>query len=398
MEQQNNSSKVTLICDFNVGPFGHNLGYIQNFYTFLQSNSSNQHFHFLLNPKAKEVFKVSPPNNNLTLDFVEDSTFQSFENENPKIKFENQWNFIVEFGNNLGIERLILMMFDPYQECIGKSITPFKISTIYFLAHYRFTKPNAGFIEKSKLWFRRKRKEWIIKRALRNKNLDRIYILNDKKAVKDANNSIKNVFYYLSDPILDYPPKEDLLIRKKHQIENSKTIFLIFGAIDERKNITNLLKAFQQLPNKIAEKSSLLIIGKVEKVFNSHFEELIASTNKIQPNLNLIIENRFVDDGEMESYFSQSDVILRMNLNYFNSSGVLGNAAKYNKPSLVSDYGLVAELTKTYHLGKLANPENIDEIKSVITDFIENPQLLKIDGSEFYNVHHKDNIFKELIR
>jgi glycosyltransferase involved in cell wall biosynthesis len=386
-----------LICDFNVGPFGHNLGYIQNFYQYIKSNQTETQFVFLLNSKAKEVFKVPAQFANIQVEFVEENLFNSFDDSNQNQKFLNQWNYIVDYGIKNQISRLILMMFDAYQNCIGNSITPFKISTIYFLAYYRMSKPNAGLIEKTQLWLRKMRKKWIIKKALKNQSLDRVYILNDEKAVEEGNSTIQNVFRYLSDPILEYPQKEGLVIREKHKISDNKIIFLIFGAIDERKNVTNLLKAFQQISSEKAAKSTLLVIGKVEKVFQEHFVKLISDTKNLKPELQLITENRFVDDEEMESYFSQSDVILRMNLNYFNSSGVLGNAAKYNKPSLVSDYGLVAELTQNYHLGKLANPENIVEIKDALIEFIENPTSRNIDGTTFSNLHHKDNIYKSLL-
>lgn len=386
-----------LICDFNVGPYGHNLGYIQNFYNYIKSNPDNRQYIFLLNPKAKEVFKVPAQFANIQVEFVDENLFNSLYDSNLNQTFLNQWNFIVEYGKKHQISRLILMMFDAYQNCIGNTTTPFKISTIYFLAYYRMSKPNAGLIEKTQLWLRKMRKKMIVKRALKNENLDRIYILNDEKAVEEGNRTIKKVFKYLSDPIFEYTQKEGLFIRVKHQIPDNKIIFLIFGAIDDRKNVTNLLKAFQQIPREKAAKSTLLIIGKVEKVFQEHFNKLISETKKLRSELQLITENRFVDDEEMESYFSQSDVILRMNLNYFNSSGVLGNAAKYNKPSLVSDYGLVAELIETYKLGKLANPENIEEIKTKLIDFIDTPSSRNIDGTTFSNLHHKDNIFKTLL-
>jgi glycosyltransferase involved in cell wall biosynthesis len=384
-----------LICDFNVGPYGHNLGYIQNFYQYIKSNPDERQYIFLLNPKAREVFKIQTKVANIKVEFLEESLFNSFDVNNNK--FQNQWNYIVEYGTKNNVSRLILMMFDAYQNCIGNSTTPFKISTIYFLAYYRMSKPKAGLIEKTQLWIRKMRKKWIVRRALKNLNLDRIYILNDEKAVEEGNRTIKNVFRYLSDPILDYPKKENLIIREKHQISNEKVIFLIFGAIDERKNVTNLLKAFQKISKENSSKSALLIIGKVEKEFINQFEKLINETQNINSELQIITENRFVDDEEMESYFSQSDVILRMNLNYFNSSGVLGNAAKYNKPSLVSDYGLVAELTQTHKLGKLANPENIEEITIHLTEFIINPESRIIDDSSFYKLHHKDNIYKTLL-
>ncbi|MCU0325517.1 MAG: glycosyltransferase, partial [Spirosomaceae bacterium] len=223
------------------------------------------------------------------------------------------------------------------------------------------------------------------------------FILNDHKAVAELNNSYQKVFHYLPDPAFDYPFKAGLEIRKHHNIDSIRVIFLIFGAIDNRKNVINILRAFQSLAPEIAQKAALLIIGKVAGFYVNEFSNEIKKTKAIQPNLALVTESRFVDDEEMESYFSQSDVILRMNVNFFASSGIVGSAAKFDKPLIVSDYGLVAEQIIEHKLGKLANPENVEEITASIIEFIEKPELRKVDGQAFYRSHDRDFTIKTLL-
>jgi hypothetical protein len=79
-----------------------------------------------------------------------------------------------------------------------------------------------------------------------------------------------------------------------------------------------------------------------------------------------------------------------MIINFFASSGILGMAAKHNKPSIVSNYGVVADLTQEYKLGKIVDPMNTNSLTILFQDFIENQKAWKIDGQPYYHDHNTD--------
>jgi glycosyltransferase involved in cell wall biosynthesis len=89
----------------------------------------------------------------------------------------------------------------------------------------------------------------------------------------------------------------------------------------------------------------------------------------------------------MESTFMQSDVILRMNINFFGSSGIVGQAANHNKPCIVSDNGVMAEQVEKYKLGKIIDPYDINAIKETIIYFLQDPAVRKINGSHYRQTH-----------
>ncbi|MFN3850072.1 MAG: glycosyltransferase [Spirosomataceae bacterium] len=390
--------KKILISDFRINRFGHNLGWIQNVYDYLKNNPDGNHYSFLLNPDAKNSFQIPTDTAQIKTFLVPDSDFATMEAvSNPPKRFKLQWEYIKSFGEKLGIDKLIVMEMDMYLKPIGDSGTSFKISGIWFQPYYRIQTVSSSLSEKVKILLQRIRKRALIWWTIHHKNFDKVFILNDHKAVAELNYYYQKVFHYLPDPAFDYPFKEGLEVRKYHNIDSNRVVFLIFGAIDNRKNVINILRAFQSLSPEIAQKAALLIIGKVAGFYVDEFSAEIEKTRSVQPNLSLITESRFVDDEEMESYFSQSDVILRMNVNFFASSGIVGSAAKFNKPLIVSDYGLVAEQIIEHKLGKLANPDNIEEIKTALIDYIEKPELRNVDGQEFYRTHDRDFTIKTLL-
>ena len=101
----------------------------------------------------------------------------------------------------------------------------------------------------------------------------------------------------------------------------------------------------------------------------------------------MVTLDSFISDSEMESTFSQSDVILRMNLNFYGSSGVVGNAANHNKPCIVSSYGVMADQVNKYHMGKIINPTDINEIRNTLIFYFKNPQSRIINGEKYRESH-----------
>ena len=111
----------------------------------------------------------------------------------------------------------------------------------------------------------------------------------------------------------------------------------------------------------------------------------------------IIENNEFVSNDEMNALFQSSSLVLRMNINYFASSGIIGMAAKYNKPSLVSNYGVVADLTKAYSLGKEEDPLDITALSNHFIDFIGNPDDWKINGSSYCENHSMSKFVTTLL-
>ena len=387
-----------LITDFNIQLNGHHLGHVQNILNFLAENPNKNQYFFLLNPLPTGTIKLKNTSN-IHLNFLSEDEYKNAQEQKSifsRSKFE--WEIIENSAKKLGIHHLILMDLDAYQIAIGSAKQNFKISGIWFQPFSRIEPPtDANLKEKLSVNLRKVRKSLTMRWCSQNNKLGKIFIFNDSPVVEKMNKQFGNHFAYLPDPVYDYPIKENFDIREIYKIDEEKVIFLIFGAIDGKKNVVNILKAFQKLSAEESKNTCLLIIGKVINSYKEILEKALEETRNIQPKLQIITENNFVENDEMEAFFAQSDVVLRMNVNFFASSGIIGIAAKHNKPSLVSDNGLVAELTEKYNLGIMENPENIEGIAEKLRYFLENPATRKIDGQEYYQKHDCISFAKTLL-
>ncbi|AWV98944.1 glycosyltransferase [Arcticibacterium luteifluviistationis] len=371
-----------LIVDLNIQLDGHKIGFVQQTLNWLAKNQPEHKgtFHFLVNTELQ-----IPESANIKVEVLKPHTTANFEAKTALKKYKKQWDFIKLKAGQFDAQRIVLMEFDIYQVAIGNdSKTGFDISGIWFRPYFRQVSLSKSIIPTIKFKIAKWRKQAMFRLALRNKNLHQIFILNDKVTVNAINEKHGERLFYLPDPVFNYDISETIDIRKKYGIDKSKAIFLIFGHIDDRKNVVNILKSLEALPKEMQSEIVLLMIGKVGREYKPVLEEAL---NKSRCNFQILQNDKFVSDDEMEALFAQSDLILRMNVNFFASSGIIGMAAKYNKPSLVSNYGIVADLTKEYELGLEVNPEDITAISKKFSDFINSENKWKIDGQQYYKDH-----------
>ncbi len=375
---------TTLIVDLNISLDGHKIGFMQEIFEYLKKHNKTNRYCFLSN------IPIDKSKNDLVWNYV----VKSRTTKSIVAKYQDQLNVIFKKAAEINALEIILMELDVYQLALGKQmILPFKISGIWFRPFFRQEFTGTAFKDKFLYLLNKTKKKWLLKTVLKNPNIDRIFILNDQKSVDYYNKNFLNVFHYLPDPIFNTSQPEVINIKEFYGIPFSNKVFLIFGILDERKNIVNIIDAFDRLPHKERNNSTLLMVGKVSDANKEILNEAITEKKN---NFQVIIRDEFVQDSHMEALFDQSDLILRMNVNYFASSGVIGMAAKYNKPSLVSNYGLVEELTLAHKLGFSANPSNISEIRDKLIDFTHNPEKWQIDGTR-YTAEHSTKAFVETL-
>ncbi len=204
----------------------------------------------------------------------------------------------------------------------------------------------------------------------------------------------------LYHPIYDmFKPDPSLNVSKiKEELNLNKYVFLFFGFIREYKGLHNVIRSFEKLAEE-RDDVSLLIVGesfwntlakdkfstKIKQKFFDSAKKLIFKNSKnerdYQP-LNLIAQlgienkvtviNEYVPNNEVNKYFQVSDCNLLFYLNA-TPSGVESIAYNFQLPSLATKVGHFPETIVDGFNGYLAEPENIDSMKSVMQKFIANP-------------------------
>ncbi|AFK01579.1 glycosyl transferase group 1 [Emticicia oligotrophica DSM 17448] len=388
-----------IICDIYVRLVGHNLGHIQNILRFLETSPSNNEYVFLLNPEAKAIPSIKTSSKNVTITFFTDEEFAPFTTGMSIIKSTQIiWKHITRYTNEYKADKVIMMMLDMFQHTIGSTRFPAQLTGILFSPYPRVIPQDSTLRSKQKYTITKARKLFTTWWMCRNSQLKKVFIFNDLETIKTMNETMgTNIFTYLPDPVYDYPTRQDLIIREKYQIPLHKKILLAFGYIDEKKNVVNLLKALQDLSAEEASNICLLVVGKIRA---EHHDALMESLNKakeLRPELQVAMESRFVDDDEMEAYVNQSDIISVAYINFFASSGVIGLAARHNKPVLATKFGVVGDLTREYGLGFTVDGFNPGEIKSAMIDFLKGKNAYPERASVFVSKHSSEKFIKTLL-
>jgi len=265
---------------------------------------------------------------------------KSYEIKNVKtIPYDKKISSYTETGEILldickknQVGKLFFLNIDPYQFVIGGSkfrSSKIQISGIYFHPYHRIESDSV------KNGLKKIRKRFQIKWMLRNKNISKVYILDDQLDGIILDQKLQ----YLPDPIV-FPASKQSIWNDEGTVK-----ILAFGSIIKRKSLEVLIKAVSKLDS---TNYLLHIVGKGEDLYVSSLNRLI---NEKQSKSRIEIENRFVSDLEKDELFRSADIISMVYKNFYGSSGALGHAAAYGKRVIVSDKGLIKYLTDRFNLG-----------------------------------------------
>lgn len=206
---------------------------------------------------------------------------------------------------------------------------------------------------------------------LRKKQLKRIFVLNNQKAVEFYNDAIAKKFILLPEPIDDIIVNPNFNLRKHYGIAQNKKILLHFGVLNENKGIFEIIEAIDLLPTKYLEKVTLIIAGKTSnKNFSAKTKNLVSRVDKIKRNA-IILDIRFIEEKNKANYFNDSDLILVPYNRPDCSSGIFGYALKFKKLMIGPKDGLLSELIKNNNAG-IASDCSSEAIKDNIVRFLEN--------------------------
>ena len=163
----------------------------------------------------------------------------------------------------------------------------------------------------------------------------------------------------------DFPQREldrrIKVLKNKYDLDD-KIIFSSLGFQSPYKGTDIILKAWGSLSDELKKKSKLLIVGKNKGI----------SFTSIEGDQSVVIENRFIDNAEFQSFLCISDVVLLPYRN-ISQSGLLLSAIGEKKPVIVSNVGGLAEALDIASIGWIMKEISSDELKSLFTELIKNP-------------------------
>ncbi|MFT7345181.1 MAG: glycosyltransferase involved in cell wall biosynthesis [Lentimonas sp.] len=208
--------------------------------------------------------------------------------------------------------------------------------------------------------------------------------------IKELNPKVKTTFcahpnYMQFGEVL---PQEEA--RKQLGIKEDAKVLLFFGLIRDYKGLHVLLNAFDG----IGDEYRLIIAGECYGDFSEYEKRIKSMTNS-----NAVrVDNRFIGDDEVATYFSSANLCV---LPYLTAtqSGVTAIANQFELPSLVTRVGALAETIEHNKNGLLCEPNDVVDLrKQIVNYFSKNKeQDLRKNLSIFNRENSWANFSKKLI-
>ncbi|HOW14591.1 glycosyltransferase [Methanosarcina sp.] len=203
---------------------------------------------------------------------------------------------------------------------------------------------------------------------LLRKNLD-AYITHsesDKQLVAERYAISPDKIHVIPHGLYDqYGKLLDIKEARKNLSINDEFVILSFGLIRKYKGIPYLIRAFEQLPSEILEKSRLLIVGEIWE----DRKELLDQINASPAHDKITLIDEYVPDDRVSLYFSAADVVVLPYLRA-SQSGIAHIAMSFGKPVVVSEVGGLKESMAGYEGTFFVPPGDIESIREAILSFL----------------------------
>jgi glycosyltransferase involved in cell wall biosynthesis len=341
--------------------------------------------------------------NNIKLIAISSEDNKNLRNQtNSFNKIFQEWKIFCKYAEILHPQHSLLMYFDHFQLPLmlgGKP--PCSFSGIYFRPTFHYKK----FTNYSSHWkdkIRQLRQRLVLSIVLQNQQIQNLFCLDPFaiESIQSLSNRVKVL--HLPDPVntLAYKNVEVEGLKTSLNIERGRKVFLLFGRLDKRKGIHQLLEAILQISPDYAKSICLLLIGEVPINEQEEINKQVQNIDKSLP-VQVILRNDFIPECDIPRYFKISDVILAPYQRHVGMSGILLHASAASKPVLASDYGLMGEIVNHYRLGLTIDSTQPDAIANGIVQFVnKNPQdLYDINqAQEFASKHHSHYFADTLIK
>ncbi|NJL56496.1 glycosyltransferase, partial [bacterium] len=109
-------------------------------------------------------------------------------------------------------------------------------------------------------------------------------------------------------------------LRQRLGIEGDRQVFLLFGALNGRKGIFQLLEAMPLLSESLCQRICLLFVG--ESSVAERIETQVAAVCAARP-IQVVRHYEFVAEEEVRAYFELADVVLAPYQRHVGMSGIL---------------------------------------------------------------------------
>ena len=157
---------------------------------------------------------------------------------------------------------------------------------------------------------------------------------------------------YIPDPVpLPACTDQREAVRNTYRVASGRKLFLVYGALAERKGVFTILEAVRRLPQNVAANTAVLFAGPIQSDIAGLFLTRLEAMRLKTP-AQLLLHDAFLHEAETCALLRASDVVLAPYLNHSGTSSVLIRAAGARRPVISQREGLMGEQVTTHCLGQ----------------------------------------------
>ena len=298
----------------------------------------------------------------------------------------------------------LMMCFDHFQPALILGMRPrrpVRLHGIYF-------RPMVDRALYAKTWKGRVEAIWrevLLKGSLRSPYLRTLFCL-DKHSVPYIKELTSRVCVMaLPDPVRQYDTRIDsATMRGKLGVGAGRVVVLLFGELSRRKGTFELLASLNLLAPEDARRVAVVMAGPIPNADKAAITSQVTGMKDARE-VQVIIEDRFVPDHEIQDFFGASDIVIAPYQRHIGMSAVLVRAATAGKPIIGASHGLLGELIRSERLGVTAGSASAREIAHAIRVCLSQPAEELFDAASaraFAEFNQADNftatIFGRLLR
>jgi glycosyltransferase involved in cell wall biosynthesis len=277
-----------------------------------------------------------------------DSEFTEWKK--PKTVFKRsilEWDIFCQYAKKYNSILGFFMYIDYLQLAVlTQPAPPCPISGILFrptLVNY----PAHSLKERLNYW----RKNITLKYFVKNKSLESLFNLDPFATSYIENNWNTDKVKFLPDPVQLYPTTRlKSEVKKSLGIDESKIVFLIFGFLDSRKGIDDVMEAIGKISREKSKNGCLLIVGPWEENERKLFDSLLPEIKQLT-DFQIVVKDSFVKDEDIQQYFKVADYALALYHKHFGMSAIMVRAAAAQIPLIASNFGLMGKIVAENELG-----------------------------------------------
>jgi glycosyltransferase involved in cell wall biosynthesis len=365
------SSRKTILL-FEPDASGHHSGYLYSLLINYLANDYCYDIVVLTSPdffaKHPHIIEKTTTERTKWLCFSDEEVTLLAQQKSVLKRASTEWNLYNQYAKSLKAVYGLLMYVDYLQIAFLTKSPPFcATSGILFrptLSNYF----SASWKENINYW----RKNLILKWLVNSKSLTTLFTL-DPFAASLMNAQWKNKkVKYLPDPLTIYPVKSSVeAFKNQLKISADRKVFLIFGFLDDRKGISDMMETIGKLTKEQAQKGTLIIAGAWEKAEKKRFESQLKVLEG-KTDFQIIDVNTFIQDEDIQLYFQASDYILALYQKHIGMSGIMVRAAAAGKPLLTYNFGLMGKIVTDKQLGIVVDEYKKDDLYDKITFLLQN--------------------------